>query len=172
MPLASRCLWNPRIPDRGPQDFKTSLPQTMCTQKRLNLYFLEGIPAHTSVSCGGAFSCLPFVVPGSCPFFSSGWKEKFWLVMKAVFTVIYLYTWASPMVQWWRVHLATQETQETGFDSWTGKTLEKEMTTHTSILAWKIPRKKESRVYGITKSWTWLNVHESLGSGMKRQGFL
>jgi len=33
--------------------------------------------------------------------------------------------------------------QETQFDPWVGKTLEKEMATHSSLLAWKIARTEE-----------------------------
>ena len=32
--------------------------------------------------------------------------------------------------------------------------LEKEMATHCSILAWKIPRMEEPGRHGVTKSWT------------------
>ena len=41
-----------------------------------------------------------------------------------------------------------------------GRFLEKEMATHSSILAWKIPWIEETgrlQVQGITKSWTWLS---------------
>ena len=43
-------------------------------------------------------------------------------------------------VQWQRIYLPMQETQETRVQS-LGRDdpLEKEMTTHSSILAWKIP---------------------------------
>jgi len=32
--------------------------------------------------------------------------------------------------------------------------LEKEMATHSSVLAWRIPRTEEAAVYGVTQSWT------------------
>ena len=38
--------------------------------------------------------------------------------------------------------------------------LEEEMATHSSILAWEIPRTEEQGgavVHGIAKSWTWLS---------------
>ena len=40
--------------------------------------------------------------------------------------------------------------------------LEKEMATHSSILAWEIPWTEEpggARVHGIAKSWTRLSTH-------------
>ena len=43
--------------------------------------------------------------------------------------------------------------------------LEKEMATHSSILAWKIPWVGEpgrATVHGVTKSWTWLSDFTSL----------
>ena len=41
-----------------------------------------------------------------------------------------------------------------GFDPWVRKIpLEKEMVTHSSILAWKILWTEESDVHGVTKSW-------------------
>ena len=51
---------------------------------------------------------------------------------------------ASPMVQWVKNLLAIQETQETWFWSlgWEDP-VEEEMTTHSSILAWKIPWTEE-----------------------------
>ena len=35
--------------------------------------------------------------------------------------------------------------------------LEKEMATHSSILAWRIPWTEEPTVHGVAKSWTWLS---------------
>ena len=43
--------------------------------------------------------------------------------------------------------------------------LEKEMATHSSTLAWEIPRTEEPgrfTVHGVTKSWTWLSDFTSL----------
>ena len=40
--------------------------------------------------------------------------------------------------------------------------LKKEMATHSSILAWKIPWTEEpdwATVHGVAKSWTWLSPH-------------
>ena len=38
------------------------------------------------------------------------------------------------------------------------ETLEKEMATHSSTLAWKIPWMEEpGRLHGVAKSWTWLS---------------
>ena len=45
------------------------------------------------------------------------------------------------------------------WDSWVGKTLEEDMATHCSILAWRIPMDRGAwwaTVHGVTKSWTWL----------------
>ena len=55
-----------------------------------------------------------------------------------------------------------QETQETHVPSLGGEDpLEEEMATHSSILAWEIPRTEEPgglhTVHGVAKSWTWLN---------------
>ena len=48
-------------------------------------------------------------------------------------------TWASQVVQWQRIHLSMQQTQETWARSlgWEDP-LEEEMATHSSILAWRI----------------------------------
>ena len=44
------------------------------------------------------------------------------------------------MAQWERIHLPMQKKQETGVQSLGQENpLEKEMATHSSILAWKIP---------------------------------
>ena len=43
-------------------------------------------------------------------------------------------------------------------------TLEKEMTTHSSILAWKDPMDVGATVHGVTKSWTPLAGFRSLHS--------
>ena len=46
-------------------------------------------------------------------------------------------TWASQTAQWERIHLPMQEMQ---IQSLGGEdALEKEMATHSSVLAWKIP---------------------------------
>ena len=53
---------------------------------------------------------------------------------------------------------AMQETQ-VQFLGWEDL-LQKEMSTHSSILAWKIPWTEEiggATVHGVTKSWTQLN---------------
>ena len=42
-----------------------------------------------------------------------------------------------------KIHLPMQETQETWFNPWVKKTLKEEMATHSSILAWKIPRTED-----------------------------
>ena len=52
-----------------------------------------------------------------------------------------------------------QETQETHVPSLGGEDpLEEEMATHSSILAWEIPRTEEPgglhTVHGVAKSWT------------------
>ena len=58
-----------------------------------------------------------------------------------------------------RIHLPMQETQETHVPSLGGEDpLEEEMATHSSILAWEIPRTEEPgglhTVHGVAKSWT------------------
>ena len=40
--------------------------------------------------------------------------------------------------------------------------LEKEMVTHSSILAWRIPRTEKATVHGVAKSWTQLSEFTSL----------
>ena len=66
----------------------------------------------------------------------------------------------------WKNHLsrdppAMQETQETWVQSLGKKDpLEKEMATHSTVLAWEIPWTKESgglQSNGVTKSWTQLS---------------
>ena len=46
--------------------------------------------------------------------------------------------------------------------------LEKEMATHSSILAWKIPWTEEPTVHGVAKSQTQLSSFTSLHFSMKR----
>ena len=42
---------------------------------------------------------------------------------------------------------------------WEDPLEEREMATHSSILAWKIPRKEWwAAVHGVAKIWTWLNA--------------
>ena len=56
-----------------------------------------------------------------------------------------MFFWASPMAQWVKNQFAMQETQEMRVWSLGGEDpLEKEMTTHSSILALKIPWTEES----------------------------
>ena len=51
---------------------------------------------------------------------------------------------ASQVAQWQRICLLVQEMLETEFDPWVRKiSLEEEMVTHSSILAWKIPWTEE-----------------------------
>ena len=46
-----------------------------------------------------------------------------------------------------------------GFNPWTGNPLEKEMATHSNILAWKIPWTEEPRgIMGLQKSQTSLKT--------------
>ena len=56
-----------------------------------------------------------------------------------------------------------QETQEMQVQSLSGDdSLEKEMTTHSSFLAWEIPWTEEPgglQSRGLQKSWTWLSMH-------------
>ena len=62
------------------------------------------------------------------------------------------------MAQWLRIHLPTQETWVLSLSR--EDPLEKEMATHSSILAWKIPWMEEAgglQSMGITKSRTWLS---------------
>ena len=62
--------------------------------------------------------------------------------------------------QWQRIHLLIQEKQEVQVPSqgW-GDSLENEVATHSSILAWRIPwtKEPEATVHGVTKSKTWLS---------------
>ena len=49
------------------------------------------------------------------------------------------------MAQWYRIYLAKQEMQQTWVQSLGQEdALEKEMETHSSILAWETPRIEES----------------------------
>ena len=55
-----------------------------------------------------------------------------------------MFFWASPVAQWAKNQFAMQETQEMRVWSLGGEDpLEKEMATHSSILAWKIPWMEE-----------------------------
>ena len=65
---------------------------------------------------------------------------------------------SSLVAQWYRTHLPVQEVwvQSLGWED----TLEKEMATHSSILAWGIPWTEEPRglpSMGLQKSWTRLS---------------
>ena len=62
---------------------------------------------------------------------------------------------ASPVAQWERIHLPKQETQAQSLGQ--GDPLEKEVATHSSTLAWKIPWTEEPgglQFTGLQKSWT------------------
>ena len=63
------------------------------------------------------------------------------------------YGWASLVAQMVKHQLAMQETWVRSLD-W-GGTLEEDMATHSSILAWRIPVDREAwwaTVHGVTKS--------------------
>ena len=69
---------------------------------------------------------------------------------------------ASQVAQWYRICLPTHETQETQVQSLLGEDpLEKEMATHSTILAWKIPWTEEPGelriVNGVAESQTRLS---------------
>ena len=55
------------------------------------------------------------------------------------------------MARWYRIHLPMQETWVRSL-GW-GDPLEKEMASHSSILAWKIPWTEEGGLQSM-KSWT------------------
>ena len=61
--------------------------------------------------------------------------------------------WASQVSQWWRTRLPKQETPVWSLSG--EDPVEKEMTTHSSILAWEIPWTEEPGelyiVHGVTK---------------------
>ena len=62
------------------------------------------------------------------------------------------------MAQWWRLCLPMQETQVQSLSQ--EDPLEKDMTTHSSILAWKIPWAEKPgglQSMGLQKSWTQLS---------------
>ena len=66
------------------------------------------------------------------------------------------------MVQWAKNQPATQGTQEMWTQSLGGEgPLEKEMATHSSILAWRIPWMEEPGELQSTRSlsWTRLSIH-------------
>ena len=66
--------------------------------------------------------------------------------------------WAFLVTQWERVHLPMQETQVQSLGR--EDLLEKEMATHSSILAWEIPRTEEPggpQSMASQKSWTQLS---------------
>ena len=60
--------------------------------------------------------------------------------------------------------------QETWFDPWVGKIhpLEKEMATHSSILAWEIPRKEQP---GELQSWGHERVGHDLATKQQQLNF-
>ena len=65
------------------------------------------------------------------------------------------------MAQWYRIYLAKQEMQQTWVRSLGQEdALEKEMETHSSILAWEIPWTEEPgglQSMGSQRSWTQLS---------------
>ena len=83
---------------------------------------------------------------------------KSWTWQKLNWTDFYL--WASLVAQMVKNLPAMQETWVRSL-GWEG-TLGESMATHSSILAWKIPRDRgtwrwRTTVHGVTKSWTWLS---------------
>ena len=53
----------------------------------------------------------------------------------------------SPIAQQWRVRL---QCRRLGFDLWVGRSMEKEMATHSSILAWAIPSHEQRSLAGCS----------------------
>ena len=100
-------------------------------------------------------SILAWRIPGTEEPSIGQFKEQFIfqfvfendLLERANLFYIYIYElrtsqqeWASQAVQWYRIHLPMQETQETRVRSLGREDpLEQEMATHSSILAWRIP---------------------------------
>ena len=82
-------------------------------------------------------------------------QSTFLLVVK-VFLGPSRVIWAFLVAQMVKNPPALQETQVQSL-GWED-TLEKGMTTHSSILAWKIPWAEEPTVHGIAKSLTQLNI--------------
>ena len=71
----------------------------------------------------------------------------------------YMGTWASQVVQWYRIHLPMQEMQVRSLGQ--KDPLEREMATHSSTLAWKIPWTEEPGGLQslVLQSWTHIYIH-------------
>ena len=66
------------------------------------------------------------------------------IFLSSLYLIFFIYPSASPMAQWVKNLPAVQETQEMQVQSLgQEELLEKKMATHSSILAWKIPRTEE-----------------------------
>ena len=83
------------------------------------------------------------------------WKST--VLMFCPFTMLDLSSWNFPGGT--GTPLSMQETWDSGSLSGWEYPLEKEMVTHSSIVAWKIPWTKEpDGLHGVTKSWTRLST--------------
>ena len=86
---------------------------------------------------------------------ASYWKST--VLMFCPFTMLDLSSWNFPGGTGTR--LSMQETWDSGSLSGWEYPLEKEMATHSIIVAWKIPWTKEpDGLHGVTKSWTRLST--------------
>ena len=68
-----------------------------------------------------------------------------WSYLIDKITTFYSHHWASLVARWKRIHLQCRRCEKCEFNPWMGKIpQEKEMATHSSILAWEIPWREES----------------------------
>ena len=84
------------------------------------------------------------------------WSTNF-VTNRKLHTYIYIYIYIC-LYQWLRIHLPMQEkwVRSLGQED----PLEEEMATHSSILAWRIPKDREAwraAVHGVAKSWIQLS---------------
>ena len=78
----------------------------------------------------------------------SAWTYRSWgwvyNLKKRYFHIRGFQLWASQAIQWWRIHLTMQETQEMQVQPLDREDpLDQEMVTLSNILAWKIPWTEE-----------------------------
>ena len=107
----------------------------------------------------GAWSLSYWTTHGDSPAFFPNWFKKKKKIEKSWFFAFSL----SLVVQMVKNLLAMQQTQVWSLD-WEDP-LEKEMTTHSSILAWRIPRTEEPGELQFMRSKSWIVGNSGLLTG-------
>ena len=82
-------------------------------------------------------------------------RNRNWFVR--IHRYVYVYIWASQVAQWVKnLPVNAVDAGDSALIPGSGRSPEKGMATHSSILAWRIPMDWWATVHRVTKSRTWL----------------